>query len=73
MGTIVSVIIPHHNNSKILIECISSLTKSTFKKLEIIVVNNASTDSSCDEIIKLFPNVIIKGIPSINRAVINKK
>jgi len=60
MGTIVSVIIPHHNNSKILIECISSLTKSTFKKLEIIVVNNASTDSSCDEIIKLFPNVIIK-------------
>jgi len=60
MNTIVSVIIPHYNNSKILVECINSLYKSTFKNIEIIVVDNASTDYSCDEIIKTFPNVIVK-------------
>ena len=60
MDTIVSVIIPHYNNSKILIECINSLTKSTFKNIEIIVVDNASSDSSCDEVINNFPDVIIK-------------
>ena len=60
MNIIVSVIIPHHNNSKILIECINSLTRSTFKKIEIIVVDNASIDSSCDEVINNFPGIIIK-------------
>ena len=60
MDTIVSVIIPHHNNSKILIECINSLTKSTFKKIEIIVVDNASSDSSCDELSDNFSDIIIE-------------
>tara|TARA_Y100001970_G_scaffold293655_1_gene441992 strand:+ start:10504 stop:11541 length:1038 start_codon:yes stop_codon:yes gene_type:complete len=60
MKTIVSIIIPHHNNSKILIDCINSLYKSTFEELEIIVVDNASTDSSCDDIMTTFPNVIVK-------------
>ena len=60
MNTIVSVIIPHHNNSKILIECINSLTKSTFKNIEIIVVDNASSDSSCDDLINNFSDIIIE-------------
>ena len=60
MNMLVSVIIPHHNNSKILIECINSLTKSTFENIEIIVVDNASSDSSYDDVIDNFPNIIIK-------------
>ncbi len=60
MDVIVSIIIPHHNNSKILIECIDSLMKSSFKNIEIIVVDNASSDSSCDDVSNRFPNVIIK-------------
>ena len=60
MNVIVSIIIPHHNNSKILIDCINSLYKSKFKKLEIIVVDNASIDSSYDDIMTAFSNVIIK-------------
>ena len=60
MDIIVSVIIPHHNNSKILVECINSLYQSTFKNLEIIVVDNNSTDSSCKIISNQFPNVIIQ-------------
>ncbi len=60
MDIIVSVIIPHHNNSKILIECIHSLNESSFKNIEIIVVDNASDDSSYDDISKLFPNVVLK-------------
>jgi len=60
MDAIVSVIIPHYNNSKILIECISSLYKSTFKKIEIIVIDNASTDSSYNDIITFSSDVIVK-------------
>ena len=60
MNAIVSIIIPHHNNSEILIDCINALYKSTITKLEVIVVDNASTDSSYDDITTTFTNVIIK-------------
>tara|TARA_Y100000814_G_C12345808_1_gene405577 strand:+ start:1055 stop:2092 length:1038 start_codon:yes stop_codon:yes gene_type:complete len=60
MDIIVSVIIPHHNNSKILIECIHSLNQSSFKNIEIIVIDNASNDTSYNDISNQFPNVIIK-------------
>ena len=43
---LVSIIIPHHNNKKILHNCITSIHKSTYKNYEIIIVDNASTDSS---------------------------
>ena len=56
----VSIIIPHYNNYKILIDCLSSIYKITFKNIEIIVVDNGSTDSSVDKIKNLFPDVIIK-------------
>ena len=65
MNIIVSIIIPHYNNSKILIECINSLTKSTFKNIEIIVVDNASTDFSYGEIIKTFSDVISRHDPEL--------
>lgn len=42
----VSVIIPHWNGIEVLAECLESLTRSTYTDLEIIVVDNASTDGS---------------------------
>ena len=42
----VSVIIPMHNSSKHLEECIDSIIKQTYKELEIIVVDDHSKDDS---------------------------
>lgn len=42
----ISIIIPHWNGIDILSECLDSIKKSSFSKIEIIVVDNASTDGS---------------------------
>jgi len=46
----VSIIIPHHNNFDILNECINSLTKIKYKDIEVIIVDNHSSDQSVDRI-----------------------
>ena len=57
----VSVIIPVYNNSKYLKECIDSVINQTYKKLEIIIVDDCSTDGSID-IIKSYNDKRIKTI-----------
>ena len=42
----VSVIIPVYNASKYLVKCLDSIRFQTYKDLEIILVNDASTDNS---------------------------
>lgn len=49
---LVSVIVPVYNVEKFLRKCLDSLINQTYKNLEILVVNDGSTDSSgaiCDE------------------------
>ncbi len=46
----VSVIIVNHNGERLIARCMRSLERQTYRDFEIIVVDNASTDSSLIEI-----------------------
>lgn len=43
-----SVIIPIHNSSKYIEECLESVINQTYKDIEIIIVDDASTDNSLE-------------------------
>ena len=67
----VSVVVPVYNTSKYLRRCLDSLVNQTLKNIEIIIVNDKSTDNSKDIIkeyenkyqnIKVIHNKINKGI-----------
>ena len=60
----ISIIIPHYNNFQILLNCIESIYKSTFKDFEIIVVDNGSSDSS-DTIVKKISRLLLKNLKLI--------
>lgn len=51
----ISIIIPVYNESKNIAECIESIKKQTYTNIEIIIVDDGSTDDSlkiCEEIAK---------------------
>lgn len=55
MSELISVVVPVYNVENYLKKCIDSIINQTYKKLEIILVDDGSTDSSkeiCDEYIK---------------------
>jgi len=54
---LISVIIPHWNGEDILRECLKSLQNSSYQNLEIIVVDNASSDDSVMMLRREFPKV----------------
>ena len=49
----ISIIIPVYNTERYLEKCLSSVVNQTYQNLEVIVINDGSTDSSSD-IIKTF-------------------
>lgn len=57
----VSIIIPVYNSSKYIKECINSVINQSYKNLEIIIVNDKSTDNSLS-IINSFKDKRIKVI-----------
>ncbi|WP_026493673.1 glycosyltransferase family 2 protein [Butyrivibrio sp. XPD2002] len=48
MNDLVSVVIPIYNSEKNLEKCLDSILSQTYKNLEIILINDGSTDSSSD-------------------------
>lgn len=52
-----SVVIPNWNGKDLLKDCLQSLSKQSFKDLEIILVDNASTDSSLVWVTEKYPKV----------------
>lgn len=52
----VSVIIPTYNEKDVLQKCLDSLSKQTYKDIEIIVVDDGSTDGTSDKLLTLKQN-----------------
>lgn len=55
MNKKLSIIIPVYNTSKYIEKCLNSILNQTMKSIEIIIVNDGSTDNS-EEIIKKWSN-----------------
>lgn len=56
---LVSVIIVNFNGKKLLKNCLESLMKVTYKKFEVILVDNNSTDDSVEFVKNHYPSVMI--------------
>lgn len=48
MNNLISIIIPIYNTEKYLRQCLDSVVNQTYKNLEIVLVNDGSTDSSLE-------------------------
>ena len=61
MFTGVSVIIPNYNNEKYIEKCIESVVKQSYENIDVIVVDDYSTDNSREIITALankYDNII---------------
>jgi len=64
---LISVIVPIYNSEKYLMKCIDSICSQTYTNLEIILVNDGSTDKSitiCNQFADKDPRILIKDIPN---------
>ena len=55
----VSIIIANYNGRDLLEKCLESLSNVNYKNLEIIIVDNNSTDDSVEFVTKNYPSIIL--------------
>ena len=55
--SLVSIIVLNYNAGKLLLDCVTSLKKSTYENIEILVVDNISTDNSHIKCKEKFPDI----------------
>ncbi len=60
---LVSVIVPNYNGEAVLAECLASIKRQTYKPIQIIVVDDASTDQSL-----MIAEQFFEGVEVIRRA-----
>ncbi|WKT58308.1 glycosyltransferase family 2 protein [Candidatus Nitrosotenuis chungbukensis] len=56
---LVSIIILNYNAGDLLLDCVQSVFKTDYTNIELIVVDNASTDSSHLRCKERFPNIVL--------------
>src|SRR3989442_12301651 len=54
---LVSVVVPTHNRKSAVTRCVESVLRSSYPRIEVIVVDDASTDGTFHHLSALFPNV----------------
>lgn len=62
MGELVSIVIPVYQAGKYFHDCLQSIQKQSYKNIEIILIDDGSTDGSseiCDEIAKENYNIVV--------------
>ena len=69
MGELISVIIPAYNVGGYIGKCLQSVISQTYCKLEIIIINDGSTDITTDIIKSFLPDPRIKYIDQKNSGV----
>ncbi|MFR4948348.1 glycosyltransferase family 2 protein [Thomasclavelia spiroformis] len=57
---IISVILPVYNGEKYLLEAIESVLNQTYRKFELIIINDGSTDGTKEIINKYYNNKLVK-------------
>ena len=55
MAIKISVIIPNYNGKQYLKKCVDSLFKQSVRSFEIVIVDDASTDNSAEDLEKVYP------------------
>ena len=55
--SLVSIVVLNYNAGKLLLNCIESIKKSSYQNIEILVVDNISSDNSQIECKKKFPDI----------------
>ncbi len=66
----ISIIIPAYNCEKTLVQCLSNVVNQTLQDIEVIIVNDASTDRTWDIIMECesqFPELIMAINSDVNR------
>lgn len=76
MLPLISCIIPIYNAEKYIYRCIESICNQTYTNVEVILVNDGSTDNSgmlCDKFATIYPNILVLHTHNYGASIARKK